>query len=145
MPERCPECGAVLPERTTCQSIFESFLVLEYSEPAYYEAHFAMVSCFMIQHGRYSDEGLAWIKPVLRASLDEGLTPAELRQLASKGTNSTTRTWKVIRRPDAPPLPKIEWSMTIADVARDYHDPESYIRLVNRWAEITSKEAEALS
>jgi hypothetical protein len=144
MPERCPECGAILPEGATCQSIFESFLALEYSDPAYYEAHFAMVSCFMIQHGRYSDEGLAWIKPVLRAYLDQGLSQAALRQLAAKDTSSTTRTWKITRRPGDPPQPKINWSMTIADVARNCKDPESYIRLVNQWSETTSREAEAL-
>lgn len=58
----CPECGATWLEDSTCQSVFDEFLVLEYSDPAYGEVHFLTVVCFMIQHGRYSDEALVWIR-----------------------------------------------------------------------------------
>jgi hypothetical protein len=60
MPARCAECGAVLPEGETCQTIFESFMALEFSDLAYGEVHFLTVACYMIQHGRYGDEVLAW-------------------------------------------------------------------------------------
>jgi hypothetical protein len=32
------------------------------------------VACFMIQHGRYSDEALAWIAQKLCANLNDTLT-----------------------------------------------------------------------
>jgi hypothetical protein len=144
MRERCEECGAVLPEGNTCQSIFEQFLRLEYSDPAYYKAHFPMVTTFMIQHGRYSDEALAWARSNLCAYLAGNLTVAQIRQHARKDTSSTTRTWKVTRQPGARPLPPVAWSMTIADVARQYENAESYIRLVRQWADMTCKESVAL-
>ncbi len=58
MPTICPVCGAVLPEGSTCQSIFDEFLNLEYTDPAYGQVHYLTVTCFMIQHERYSDEAL---------------------------------------------------------------------------------------
>jgi len=46
-----------------------------------------------------------------------------------------------IRRPaDAPPLPKVAWSLTIADVAARMHDADSYCRLIEEWGRVTLKE-----
>lgn len=55
------KCSAVLNETNNCQVIFDSFLVLELTDPGYGEVHMLTVACFLIQHGRLSDEGLAWI------------------------------------------------------------------------------------
>ena len=137
MSECCTECGAVLSEGSTCQTIFEEFLSLEYTNPAYGQVHFLTVACFMIQHGRYSDEALIGMQSLLRAYLDEQLTAQQLRQLAAKGINDATRTWKVTRQADAPPLPKVAWSMTIADVAQNMQDPEKYCEHVKQWAHAT--------
>jgi hypothetical protein len=49
MPHCCPECGSRLNDGITCQSILESFLALEFSDPAYGAVHFLTASCFMIQ------------------------------------------------------------------------------------------------
>ena len=136
----CAECGAVLPENTTCQSIFETFLSLEFTDPAFGAVHFLTVSCFMIQHGRYSDKALSWIQPVVRGHLENKLTPAQLRQLARKGTSSDTRTCKIKRSTNEPPVPKIIWSMTIADVAKDFKDAQSYCDLVKLWSHLTLQE-----
>jgi hypothetical protein len=73
MPNTCSECGAVLQDESSCQEIFDSFLALEFEDPAYGEVHFLTVACFMIQHQRYSDEALAWIAQSLRAYLEEGV------------------------------------------------------------------------
>ncbi len=137
MSENCVQCGAVLAEGNTCQTIFDECLMLEFANPAYGRVHFLTVSCFMVQHGRYSDEALAWIQPILRAYLDEQLTTQQIRRRAARGTNSAQRTWKVTRRPDAPPLPMIAWSITIADVAQSLSNPEAYCEKIKQWARAT--------
>ena len=134
---RCAECGAALREGTTCHTIFESFMALEFSDPAYGEVHFLTVACFMIQHRRYSDEALTWIQTALRAYLDEGITGHELSRRVARALGQTTRTWKVPRQPDAPPLPDIAWDITIADVAQSAHNATFYRDHVTRWARRT--------
>ncbi len=101
------------------------------------------VACFMIQHGRYSDEALVWIRRQLQAHLDEGVPVAEIRRGAAKETGQQVRTWKVTRRPEDPPMPKVTWSMTIAHVVASYQDAASYCDLVRRWARITLQEMRA--
>lgn len=136
MSDRCAECGAVLAERSSCQTIFEEFLSLEYTNPAYGQVHFLTVACFMIQHGRYSDAALTWIQSMLRAALDE--------QLTAQGMDDATRSWKVTRQADARPLPHVAWSTTIADVAQRMQDPEKYCDQVKQWAQATLQQMAAL-
>ncbi len=138
----CPECGAILNEESSCQAIFDSFLVLEFTNPGYGAVHFLTVACFMVQHNRYSDAGLAWIKRMLHAYLDENLTDKQLRRMAAHDAQSSIRTWKVNRQPNEPPLPKIKWDMTITDVAAQYQDAASYCKLVKEWARQTLKQME---
>ena len=140
----CPECGAILSEGSSCQTIFDSFLILEFTDPAYGEVHMLTVACFMIQHGRYSDEALNWIEEKLRATLEGGITAEQIRRQASKETGQEKRTWKVTRRTGDSPLRKIAWSMTIADVASKYHDAESYRDCINQWARRTLLEMKPL-
>ncbi len=144
MSERCPECGAVLSEENTCQMIFEECLGLEYTNPAYGQVHFFTVACFMIQHGRYSDEALTGMQSLLQASLDEQLPTQQLRERAAKGMSDATRSWKVTRQANAPSLPKVTWSMTIADVARSMQDPEKYCEQVKQWARATLQQMSVL-
>jgi hypothetical protein len=136
----CPECGAVYREETTCQEIYEAFLVLEFTDAGYGAVHFLTVACFMIQHGRYSDEGMAWIAEKLRKHLEEDVPVEEIRRQASEEADQARRSWKVARPPGAPPLPKIAWSMTIADVAGKYTDAEEYRDLIREWARVTLRE-----
>jgi len=140
MSPQCPDCGAVFEEEDSCQSIFDSFLVLEFTDPAYGEVHLLTVACFMIQHRRYSDAALVWIEQTLRANLEDGVEAGQIRRQAARETDQGRRAWKIIRQPDARPLPPIDWSMTIADVARGYQDAGSYRDLVKRWAAATLKE-----
>ncbi|MDQ2904442.1 MAG: DUF5946 family protein [Chloroflexota bacterium] len=58
--------------------------------------------------------------------------------------SNVTRTWKVTRRADAPPLPKVAWSMTIADVAQSLQDPEEYCEQVTQWARTTLQQMESM-
>ncbi len=142
----CPGCGARLPDEITCQDIFDAFLVLEFTDPGYGAVHFLTVACFMIQHGRYSDAGLTWIEQKLRAHLEQGLPVDQIRQQANRDADQSKRAWKVTRPPDAPPLPKIPWSLTIAAVAPGYPlsapapEPALYQQRVQQWARITLRE-----
>lgn len=144
MSERCSECGAVLAEGSTCQWIFDEFLSLEFTNAEYGKVHFLTVTCFMLQHGRYSDEAFVWARSTLRAYLNEQLTPQQIRQRAAKETDGVTRTWKVTRRADAPPLPNVAWSMTIADVAQSVQSPEKYCARIEQWARTTLQQAESV-
>lgn len=137
MPQRCAECGALLPEGSTCQTIFETFMGLEFSDAEYGQVHFLTVGCFMIQHQRYSDEALSWVKTAMRSYLDEELTGDALRRRAARGMDKTTRTWRVPRQPGAPPPPAIRWDITIADVSQSAHDAALYRDHVTRWARRT--------
>jgi len=145
MTANCPDCGALLEQGTDCQSIFDTFLVLEFSDPGYGEVHMLTVACFMIQHGRYSDEALVWIEQKLHAYLQEGLAPETIRRQASNQASQGARNWKVTRQPGAKSLPKIPWSMTIADIASQYQDATSYRDLVTQWARITLQEMKPLT
>jgi len=137
MTNTCTECGARLEPGETCEGMFHALLALEFSDPAFGEVHFLTVACYMIQHGRYSDEGLAWICGMLRRYLEEGLPADEIRRLAGEDAGNERRGWKVTRAPDAPPLPVTRWRVTLADVARGFQDAESYRGLVRDWARET--------
>jgi hypothetical protein len=144
LPQPCPECGAALEANASCQAIFDAFLILEFEDPAYGEVHILTVACFMIQHRRYSDEALVWIEQTLRTYLDENTTVAQIRKHAAHETSQSARTWKVTRQPNARPLPKIAWSMTIADVASTYQDAASYCAAVKEWARCTLQQMRPL-
>lgn len=140
MPYKCPDCGAAYADTDTCQSIFDEFLVLEFTDPEYGVVHMLTVACFMVQHRRYSDAGLRWIERQLRAYLESGRSQEQIREQAASETDQRQRTWKVTRQPDEPPLPPISWSVTIADVADNYQDAASYRQWVHRWAQATLQE-----
>ena len=136
----CPECGARLPEGTDCQTLFNSFLALEFTDPAYGEVHMLTVACFMIQHRRYSDEALVWMAKQLRAHLEEGLPVQVIRRQAGEQAAQGRRDWKVNRLPGARQLPDIFWSITTVDVADHMSDPGQYCESVRNWARTTLKE-----
>ena len=144
MVERCAECGAVSPAGSTCQSIFDECLALEYTDPAYGKVHILTVACFMIQHGRYSDEALTWIEAQLQDHLEHGVAVQHIRQKAAQQTRQTNRTWKVLRPVGAAPLPSVAWSVTLADVAPYLQDAEKYCQQIERWALATLQEMKQL-
>jgi hypothetical protein len=59
--ETCPNCGAHYKNNLNCQSVFNEFLALEFTDPDYGVVHMLTVVCYMIQHGQYTDEALVWI------------------------------------------------------------------------------------
>ena len=136
----CPDCGAVFKDGSTCQDVFENFLALEFSDPAYGEVHFFTVACFMIQHRRYSRAALGWIARQLRDSLENGVTIQHIRRQAQQQVRQDERSWKVLRPPDEPLPEKIPWSVTIADVAGQAQDADLYCAGVLAWARATLTE-----
>ncbi len=144
MPDRCPECGALLNAGEDCRTIFESMLALEFTDPGYGEVHLLTVACYMVQHNQYSDEALVWIAGVLDSVINGGLPAEQVRRKMAQETKPAARTWKVTRQAGDRALPKIPWSMTIADVARQYRDAASYCELVRAWARNTLVEMKPL-
>ena len=136
----CSLCGAPPLNGKDCETIYNEFLVLEFTDPGYGEVHFLTVACYMTQHGRFSDEGLAWIKEKLRLHLEEGLSVAAIRDENRDAVSNQNRAWKVTRPPEAPPAPTVGWSMTIADVAKGYIDASTYRTLITEWAKTTLAE-----
>jgi len=137
---QCPECGAAYENDETCKSVFDSFLALEFTDPGYGAVHFLTVACYMIQHQRYSDAGLLWIHNQLTAYIEKGLSSEEIRQQARHDTGQEKRAWKILRSTEEPGLPSVQWSFTIADVAKFSHDANSYRENITRWAETTLRE-----
>jgi len=144
MPNTCPECGAIYHDELTCEEVFNQFLALEFSDPRYGAVHFLTVACYMIQHGRYSDEGLVWIAQRLRDYLERGIPADQIARQAAKETGQGQRDWKVNRRPGDPPQKKVAWSMTIAEVVEQYQDAEAYCAAITQWARITLQEMQPL-
>ena len=140
MPEQCTECGALLPEGRTCQEIFDEFTTLKYLNEQYLHVHFLLVSCFMIQHRRYTTEALVQVQSMLQAFLERPMTMQQLRQLVDQSMNSHSRTWKMQHTGDEPPVPNIVWRMTIIDVAQNSQngqDVEQYCAQIKQWASST--------
>lgn len=137
--QTCPDCGARWGAIKSCQAAFDEILALEFSDPGFGAVHFLTVTCFMIQHRRYSDQALAHMQRALRAYLEQGVSAEQLRQQTSGGLQQHQREWKVLRQPDETELRPIAWSMTIADVAAS-KDAAAHRRLVTAWAQATLAE-----
>lgn len=144
MSTQCPECGAALSGDTRCHEIFEPFLVHEYSHPKSSAVHFLTVACYMIQHGCYSDKALVWIERQLLDYLETGLPASQICRRSARDAAPDKRTWKVLHQPDEPLQPKIPWTTTIADVGVQYHDAQSYCKLVTQQARTTLVEMKPL-
>jgi len=136
----CPICGATWNNNVTCQEMFDEFLALEFSYPAYGKVHMLTVACFMIQHQRYSDIALIWMKEKLNEVLNHAVTPDEIRLRMTTEVDHSRRDWKIERQPDEPTLPHVDWSITIADVYQYKGDSDSYCAWVEKWARTTLAE-----
>ncbi len=149
MPAQCAWCGAAQIDGMDCQTLHEYLTGYDFT-PANavpHAIHFLQVTCFMVQHERYSDEALVWAQTMLRMRLETGMSARDLRRFMTsraQGSDSSTRTWRFNRAPDAQPLPKIAWEITIADVAQRMGREVSYAELVTRWAHATLRQMSAL-
>ncbi len=123
----CPECGA---PGDTCHEKFESMLALEFEDPKVFGAvHHLTVICFNLQHSSmFTDESIAWMSSTVQAIVEEGLSPAELRERSVKKFDGKVKVLRKAPRTSS----KIAWSMTVLDVRTD--SPEIYVKDVTAWA-----------
>ena len=136
MPDRCPECEALLPKGGACRDLFHELLVLEAQVPGTAGAltHFYTVACYALQHPdsfRYTQEALVGLHQALCDALDDQITLEELRRRARAGA---ARAGRVTRRPGdpTPVWRRGGWSMRVVDVLSVA--PEQYPDTVRRWA-----------
>jgi hypothetical protein len=136
----CPECGAA---DRLCQTRFDEFLILEFTDAGYGAVHHLTVATFMVQHSsRMTREGWLYERDLLRQFLVEKKPPALIRKQIKDRVDSGKRTFKFKSRDGVPVIDKTTWRRTILDVRAE--DAEVYCADINAWARATLEEAEAI-
>ena len=136
----CPECGA---PGSACETRFNEFLVLEFTEAGFAAVHHLTVATYMLQHSsKLSREGWLQMRELLREFLLENKSPAFIRKQNKDFVDSGKRRFKIKSKDALPVIHKDTWTKTILDVL--YNDSDTYCSGVNEWALSTLKEAEEL-
>ncbi len=137
----CPECGA--PDNL-CQTRFDKFLALEFSDPDYGIVHNLTVATFILQHSsRLSKEGWLYERELLREFLVENKSPELIRKQNKDLVDSGKRTFKFKSKDGKPVISKSTWTKTILDVRAE--NAEVYREDVAAWARSALEEAEAIA
>jgi uncharacterized protein DUF5946 len=137
----CPECGA--PDRL-CQTRFDEFLILEFTDAGYDAVHHLTVATFMVQHSsRMTREGWLFELDLLRQFLVENKPPALIRKQIKDTVDSGKRTFKIKSKDGVPVINKSTWTKTILDVRAE--NAETYCQEIIAWARSVLKEAEKIS
>ncbi|HEX5840735.1 MAG TPA: DUF5946 family protein [Anaerolineales bacterium] len=137
----CPECGA--PDQL-CQTRFDEFLVLEFTDAGYGAVHHLTVTAFMVQHSsRMTPEGWLYERALLREFLVENKSPAVIRKQIKDTVDSGKRTFKFKSKDGIPVIKKSTWTKTILDVRTE--DTEVYCQDITKWARSVLEEAEAIT
>lgn len=136
----CPECGA--PDNL-CQTRFDEFLVLEFTDPGYGAVHNLTVATFMIQHSsRMSREGWMYERDLLREFIVEGKSPSLIRQQVKDSVDSGKRKFTFKSKDGMPVIQKSTWEKTILDVRTE--NAAMYCEDINAWARSVLEEAQEL-
>lgn len=136
----CPECGA--PDNL-CQTRFDEFLVLEFTEAGYGAVHHLTVAAYMVQHSsKMTREGWQYERDLLRQFLVENKPPARIRKEMKDTVDSGKRTFKFKSKTGVPVINKTTWRKTILDVRAE--NAEVYCEDVTAWARSVLEEAEEL-
>jgi len=137
----CPECGA--PDNL-CQTRFDEFLVLEFTDAGYGAVHHLTVATYMVQHSsKMTQEGWLHERGLLREFLIEKKPPAFIRKQNKDLVDSGKRTFKIKSRTGLPVINKTTWAKTILDVRAE--DADVYCDDINAWAMSVLAEAEAIA
>ncbi len=137
----CPECGATLNNGTTCETNFHQMLFWEAKYPEYGSVHHLAVLCYHLQHPRlYSSAGLRHALGLLIALVEQGRSPAEVRQQMTRAVDSGTRDWTFTARPDdfGAYTHPIRWTTTTKDVVEQ--GVVNYVKAVHGWATATLRD-----
>lgn len=133
MPFTCAQCGANYASDETCQQRFEACLALEYENPTAYGAvHLLSVACYMLQHNLYSREGWLETRELVRLTISQEATTADIRKMNRDRLDSGVRKWSVTKGAKLAQFAAIRWSRTIADIQLE--NPEGYVSDVKQWA-----------
>ena len=136
----CPECGA---PNNLCQTRFDEFLILEFSDPGYGAVHNLTVATYMIQHSsRMSPEGWLYERDLLREFIVEKKSPSLIRQQVKDSVDSGKRTFKFKSKTGLPVIDKTAWTKTILDVRAE--NAEVYCEDINIWARSVLEDAQEL-
>ena len=136
----CPECGA---SETLCQTRFDEFLVLEFTDAGYGAVHHLTVTAYMIQHSsKLTREGWLHERGLLHEFLVENKPPAFIRKQNRDLVDSGKRTFKIKSRDGKPVINKSSWAKTILDVRTE--NAEVYCTDVNVWARSVLEDAETI-
>jgi hypothetical protein len=137
----CPECGA--PD-ALCQSRFNEFLALEFTDPGYGAVHHLTVAAYTVQHSsRLTKEGWLFERSLLREFLIEGKSPALVRQESRDALDSGKRQFKIKSKTDQPVIAKTTWTKTILDVRAE--DAEVYCADIEIWARAVLADSESIT
>lgn len=137
----CPECGA--PDNL-CQTRFDEFLVLEFTDAGYGAAHHLTATAYMLQHSsKMTREGWSYERDLLRQFLVEKKTPASIRKQIKNTVDSGKRTFKIKSRDGVPVIDKTTWTKTILDVRAE--KAEMYCEDITAWARSVLEEAESVT
>jgi hypothetical protein len=136
----CPECGA---RDNLCQTRFDEFLALEFSDLHYGTVHNLTVATFILQHSsRMSREGWLYERELLRDFIVNNKSPDLVRQQTSAQLDCGKRTFRFQSKDGKPVISKITWGKTILDVRAE--NPEMYCEDVTAWARSALEEVEAI-
>jgi hypothetical protein len=137
----CLECGA---HETLCQTRFDEFLALEFSDMGYGAVHNLTVATYTIQHSsKLSREGWLYERELLREFIVEKKSPSLIRQQVKDAVDSGKRTFKFKSKDGKPVINKTAWTKTILDVRAE--NAEVYCADVTAWARSVLEDAEAIS
>ncbi len=136
----CPECGA--PDNV-CQTRFDEFLVLEFTDPGYGEIHNLTVCTFMVQHSsRMSREGWLYERDLLREFVVDKKSPSLIRQQIKDSVDSGKRNFTFKSKTGVPVINKSTWTKTILDVRSA--NAEEYCEDIRAWAKAVLEDAEPI-
>jgi hypothetical protein len=133
----CPECGA--PDQL-CQTRFDEFLVLEFTDAGYGAVHHLTVAAFMVQHSsRMTREGWLFERELLREFLVENKPPSYIRKQNKDRVDSGKRTFKIKSRDGKRIIEKSTWKKTILDVRTE--NSEVYCEDITSWTSSVLEDA----
>ena len=137
----CPECGAA---EILCQTRFDEFLALEFTDAGYGAVHHLTVAAYMLQHSsKLTREGWLHERELLREFLVKNKPPAFIRKQNKDLVDSGKRTFKIKSIDGKPVINKSAWMKTILDVRTE--SAEVYCADVTAWARSVREDAQEIN